>query len=212
MNRLLLVSKFLLLLMHLDNCLAQDRGVADRLLEDLKNDAAPKSNAATETAAPRSWHTVAEEMRRISAQLPKAATANETLAAQTAIIEELTKLLANSSSSSESGSVPGGTKPEGDNPQGGKRGDGPQNPQNDQPKATGKGPAIRAGSAEQKSAGGGEQASSGGTAGLMQRAWGQLPGRIRERLQSGAPEKFHEKYQSATEEYFRKLAEMEQRP
>jgi hypothetical protein len=193
------------------DCLAQDRGVADRLLEDLKNEATADAKTATEESAPRTWHSVAEEMRRISAQIPQSASASGTLAAQGAIIDELTRLL--EQAKDQGGSIRGSAKSQDGETQqnNGLRG-GNRDRGNEQPGTTGQGPATKAGMANQKTPAGGDGASAGGNDGLVRRAWGQLPGRVRERLQSGAPEKFHQKYQSATEDYFRKLAETEQRP
>jgi hypothetical protein len=90
------------------DCLAQDRGVADRLLEDLKNEATADAKTATEESAPRTWHSVAEEMRRISAQIPQSASASGTLAAQGAIIDELTRLL--EQAKDQGGSIRGSAK------------------------------------------------------------------------------------------------------
>lgn len=214
MNRLLLWIALPLVGLSGALASAQDQsGVTDRLLEDLQ-----KQNPKSEDAQPRSWGSVAEEMRRISAQLPRAAQEQETLAAQNALIEELTKLLSQSQAGSSTST---GASKSGDNPN-----QIENNSQNSSASgkgsskessvpagaATGSGPATKAGEIGKAAA---DRTSSGerqGNDSLMRRAWGQLPGRVRDRLQAGAPEKFHQKYQNETESYFKRLSELEHRP
>lgn len=53
------------------------------------------------------------------------------------------------------------------------------------------------------------QASGADRQSLLKRAWGHLPAQAREQVQSSASEQFLPKYELETEQYFRRLAEME---
>jgi hypothetical protein len=209
-RRSVLLPAILFLLMGSLAIAQEQSGVADRLLEDLKSET--DTSAKREVVSPQSWRDFAEEMRRISRQLPQVSAAKETLTAQSELIEELTKRLAKaqtgSSSSISSPSLGGDQKSQaaageamtakGDTGQGSA--------------ATGKGPATKAGALGKSGSSGGEGAKGMDTEVLVRRAWGQLPSRVRDRLQAGTPEKFHEKYKTETESYFRRLSEMEHRP
>lgn len=47
---------------------------------------------------------------------------------------------------------------------------------------------------------------------LLKRAWGHLPAQAREQVQSSSSEQFLPKYELETEQYFRRLADMEEQP
>ena len=209
MNRVIqLVASFLIALPAFFAMAQEPRGVADRLLEDLQSE--EKADTKSSENMPRTWHTVSEEMKRIAEQLPRPASSEDTLAAQSKLIEELAKLLAQSEN--QPSSAAGSQKSPGDKNQGsnGARKSSADKGEDSQG-AKGDGPGTKAGEAG-KTAGGDRGKLNGNSDSLVRRAWGQLPGRVRERLQTGAPEKFHEKYRAETENYFRRLSEMEQRP
>jgi hypothetical protein len=174
--------------------------VADRLLEDLKTEKAPADDAATPD-----WNRVAQEMARISKQLPEPKASGDTLAAQDNLIRQLTRLLEKSSTDSTAAPTSSAKSPVGAN-QNANASQNSNRPGDDQNQG-----ATKAGAVGDKTA---ESPISKTTPPdvLMRRAWGQLPGRVRERLQSSTPEQFHKKYHAETEAYFRKLSEKEHRP
>ncbi len=209
MNRVIQLVASLLIALPACVAMAQEpRGVADRLLEDLQGE--EKSNPTSDETMPRTWHTVSIEMKRIAEQLPRLTSSKDTLAAQSKLIEELTKLLAQSKN--QSSSAAGSQKSPGDKNQGSSSArKSSADKGEDSQGAKGDGPGTKAGEAGKTAGGEGSKLNSNSDT-LVRRAWGQLPGRVRERLQTGAPEKFHEKYRAETENYFRRLSEVEQRP
>jgi hypothetical protein len=205
-NRTLLIITGWLLCAAVAPTIAQEqKGVADRLLEDLKvEESDPKTKPST------GWLGVADEMTRIAKQLPKPETSSEALAAQETLIRQLSQLLERSKSESSTAAAANGES-QGDAAQRNPSRQNSNRRDDDQGQsATGQGPATKAGAAKSnsdESAGSKESPNV-----LMRRAWGQLPGRVRERLQSSTPEQFHKKYQAESETYFRKLAEKEHQP
>jgi hypothetical protein len=169
-NRILLISIGLFLSAATAALSAQEpQGVADRLLEGLKTGKAP-----VESEAPPSWHRVAEEMTRISKQLPEPNASSDTLAAQENLIHQLTQLLerskAGSAATTTSSAQAQGSAKQSTNAQ-----RNPNRSSDDQNQGTtGQGPATKAGAAGNNS---GENIASDKMQPemLMRRAWGQLP-------------------------------------
>lgn len=202
---------FCLNLVLLPPCSAQEPdGVADRLLEELKS--SPAAEKEPQTPSAQNWRSMAEEMTRIAKQLPDPNAARETLAAQTALIQQFQRLL------QESKSTPGGpttpqTASQAENQA--RSGGRPEigRPPGERPSgAPGQGDAASSGAERGGKQGDDPAAGPANLEGLVRRAWGQLPGRVRERLLSSVPEKFLPKYQAETEQYFRRLSEMEHQP
>ena len=147
---------------------------------------------------------IGEAMRKVEGRLASGDTSDSTQTLQKQIVDALAKLIeqgAKSGNSSGSGAPspsPSASTPESQQNQASQQGNSGGNAPGDDPSRDS---TDRLGEADHQDARRRQMQA------VFKQAWGHLPERVREEMQSAAGEKFLPKYERIIEDYFRRLAE-----